>query len=116
GNWIFAYLEDKPIGMMGDTWFADIPDDGRYLEYLWIAPAWRRSGVASAFITKVIEDLKTRGVGSIWLWVLDGNDPAMNLYEKLGFEVHGKPVDLKGYPGRSETRMKKLDLSDLSAG
>ena len=54
-------------------------------------------------------------VGSIWLWILDGNEAARSLYENLGFEVVGGPVGLKEFPGRWETRMT-LNLSCPLAG
>jgi RimJ/RimL family protein N-acetyltransferase len=110
GNWILAYKFGEPIGMVGVTEYSDIPAGDRYLEYLWIAPAMRRTGAGSAFVSMVIDELASARVGSVWLWILDGNHTAGNLYKKLGFTVQGDPVDLVNHPGRWETRMT-LNLS-----
>ena len=110
GNWVLACLGKETIGLVGVTRCDDIPPSGRYIESLWITPAWRRFGLASVFICKVMRKLAADGVGSIWLWILDGNNPAGNLYKKLGFVDDGDPVILSHYTDRWETRMK-FDLS-----
>ena len=96
--------------MVGVTAFTDIPAQDRYIECLWIEPCLRGTGLALAFVGKVIDELADARVGSVWLWILDGNHAASNLYKKLGFTVQGNPVDLEKYPGRWETRMM-LSLS-----
>lgn len=111
GKWGLAYLGEEPIGLVGVTLCHDIPANGRYIESLWITPAWRRFGLASDFIGKVMEDLAADGVDSIWLWILDGNDAAWNFYKRLGFTAERGPVEIPQYPGRSETRMTRNLLS-----
>jgi hypothetical protein len=44
------------------------------------------------------------------LWVLDGNDVAMRLYERVGFTRNNHRQPLEARPGRSEERLR-LDLS-----
>lgn len=110
GSWILACLAGEPVGMVGVTAFNDIPAQDRYIEFLWIEPCLRGTGLASAFVGKLIDELAGARVGSVWLWILDGNHAASNLYRKLGFAFQGDPVDLEKYPGRRETRMT-LDLS-----
>ena len=106
GSWALAYREAEAIGMVGVTCHQEIPADGRYLEFLWLDPFWRRKGIASEFVRKVIDDLAAAQINSIWLWILDGNDAAWSFYKKLHFTVDRGPVDLAGHPGRWETRMK----------
>jgi ribosomal protein S18 acetylase RimI-like enzyme len=110
GEWALAYLDGRPIGMAGVTWFKDIPKCDRYIEYLWIDPARRRKGIASAFARMIIDELADDRIGTIWLWVMDGNRPASDLYTSLGFEAVGKSSPLKKLPGRWEDKMA-LDLS-----
>ena len=110
GNWALAYRESEAIGMVGVTRHQDIPADGRYLEFLWLDPFWRKKGIASEFVRKVIDDLAAARVNSIWLWILNGNDVAWNFYKRLGFTADRGPEELLKYPGRSETRMT-LNLS-----
>lgn len=113
GNWVLAYRGAEPVGMMGVTRCKDIPRNGRYIESLWIVPDYRRAGLASDFTCQMMQELARRGVGSIWLWVLDGNDAARSFYKKLGFVHNRGPVELGAkYPGRWETRLT-LSLSSL---
>lgn len=46
----------------------------------------RKKGVATALLKYLIDHLKARGVDELWLEVKQGNDEAIKLYEKLGFE------------------------------
>jgi hypothetical protein len=58
----------------------------------------------------VMQELAKDGVPCLWLWIIDGNREARNLYEKLGFSDADGSVPLADFPGRSETRMT-FDLS-----
>jgi ribosomal protein S18 acetylase RimI-like enzyme len=41
-----------------------------------------------------------------WLWILNGNDPALRLYEQFGFQSTNERQPLPGQPGRYEERMR----------
>lgn len=67
-------------------------------------PAHRNRGIASALMGAILQYAQTRGARHIALQVVDGNAPALHLYEKYGFisvgsvsyyrraAVHSQPV------------------------
>jgi ribosomal-protein-alanine N-acetyltransferase len=57
-------------------------------------PSLRRSGIASALLSRMTEDAARRKVGAIFLEVGVRNDAARSLYQRHGFTVEGKR---KGY-------------------
>jgi ribosomal-protein-alanine N-acetyltransferase len=60
-------------------------------------PEHRREGIANAIITKTMEAMREYKAKQCYLEVRLTNDPAVNLYKKLGFEVtrtiHGYYAD-----------------------
>jgi ribosomal protein S18 acetylase RimI-like enzyme len=50
-----------------------------------VAPDHRRRGIARALTEAAIRQVRSRGVGAVWLHVRDDNVPAFNLYTSLGF-------------------------------
>ena len=50
-----------------------------------VLPQFRRKGIARSLMAKTLEDMKWRGVEKLFLDVEEGNQPAISLYESLGF-------------------------------
>jgi ribosomal protein S18 acetylase RimI-like enzyme len=114
GEWIIGLLDGEEISLVGVTHVTDPHDpalEKHYVEYMWVAPGYRRSGVGHRMLDFALDRLYKSGVQSVNLWVLDGNLPAVALYEQMGFR-RTKVVNLltKEKPGRSEEAMW-LDLS-----
>jgi GNAT superfamily N-acetyltransferase len=57
---------------------------------MWVVPAARGRGVGRALGEAVIAWARERGFGGVVLWVTDGNDAAIALYERLGFAATGR--------------------------
>ncbi|MCW6050422.1 GNAT family N-acetyltransferase [Lyngbya sp. CCAP 1446/10] len=55
---------------------------------LYIAPEHRRQGLGAALIIQAENWARSRGDRQIGLQVFLNNQPAMNLYQKLGYESH----------------------------
>ena len=53
---------------------------------LYVEPAYRRQGIASALMQNVERWAKNRGYTQIGLQVFTADRPALSLYEKLGYE------------------------------
>jgi len=109
GDWNIGMEGDEPVGLLGCTRDRDVPAHQRYLEYLWVYPEWRNKGLALFMITAVLKTLRTSGVKTTFLWVLDGNHAAVRLYKRVGFVSSNHRQALEKRPGRSEERMH-LDL------
>lgn len=110
GSWNVGYADGRPVSLVGITREPDTPMDQCYLEYVWVAPTLRHQGVAFAMLNEVLAQLRESGVRTVFLWVLDGNDVAMRLYERVGFTRNNHRQPLAARPGRSEERLW-LELS-----
>jgi RimJ/RimL family protein N-acetyltransferase len=108
GEWTIEVRNDKAIALVGATREQDTPSDECYLEYMWVRPGFRRHGVATDLIRNVLRRLLNRGFATIWLWVLDGNEPARRFYEKCGFTSTGLIQRLHRSPSRSEELMRLI--------
>jgi ribosomal protein S18 acetylase RimI-like enzyme len=104
GEWTVEIRNDKPIAFVGITREQSTPPNECYLEYMWVSPGFRRCGVATDLIKNVLRRLLKHGFSTIWLWVLDGNEPARRLYEKCGFTS----TRLIQRPHRSPSRSEEL--------
>jgi ribosomal protein S18 acetylase RimI-like enzyme len=110
GDWSVGNIGGRPISLLGATREPDTTIHEYYLEYLWVSPECRRSGVASGMLTAVLDRLRTSGVQTAFLWVLEGNDAAMRLFRQVGFVSSNYRQPLAAHPGRSEERMQ-LNMS-----
>lgn len=68
---------------------------------MWVDPAARGAGVASALVAALVDRARELGVGELHLHVTDGNERAAGLYRGLGWVAVGEPepVDADD-PGR----------------
>lgn len=54
-----------------------------------VSPDYRRQGIAAQLVTRLMEELKSRGNHSLALEVRESNLGAISLYQKLGFTQVG---------------------------
>jgi ribosomal protein S18 acetylase RimI-like enzyme len=115
GQWNVMVADNKEIGLLGVTRETTMPEEECYLEYLWVAPEFRRDGVGSLLLKTVLDRLRDSGVRTVWLYILDGNDVAMHLYERFGFQnANGRQL-LPYHPAGGEELMKlQLGLPGLA--
>lgn len=109
GDWHVGFADGEPIGLLGVTRDASTPADACFLGYLWVAPEHRRRGVALRMIKVILDRLPADGVRTVFLWVLDGNDLAIRVYERAGFVRTNYSEALEARPGRTE-ELLQLDL------
>jgi ribosomal protein S18 acetylase RimI-like enzyme len=106
GEWHVMRAGAVDVGLVGVTREPDMPARECYLEYLWVAQAFRGRGVATLLLRAVLDRLHDSGVQIVWLYILDGNDPAMRLYQGFGFQSTNERQPLPGDSTRSEERMR----------
>ncbi len=106
GEWLIRISDGKVVGLLGVTREKASPQDKYYLEYMWVAPESRRSGIASDLIKVALGRLGDKGITTAWLWILNGNDTARRLYLQCGFTSTGIEQPLPDEPSRSEELMK----------
>jgi len=61
-----------------------------HLFALEVAPAWRRRGIGTAIVRRVLAEARQRQLRSVYLEVRVDN-PARRMYHRLGFRRVGKP-------------------------
>jgi RimJ/RimL family protein N-acetyltransferase len=114
GDWYVGIADgrppDEPVSLVGITREPNAPANECFLEYLWVVPEFRGHGVAFDMINSILDRLKSSGIRTVFLWVLDGNKKAGRLYKRLGFISCNRREPLEARPGSSEELMK-LDLS-----
>jgi ribosomal-protein-alanine N-acetyltransferase len=79
--WLVAMDGDRVAGYVGSQSVLGETD----MMNIAVHPDFRRRGIAEELVMKLVEELKVRGNHSLMLEVRVSNDPARNLYEKLGF-------------------------------
>ena len=62
---------------------------------MWVRPDCRRNGIGKSLLTEAIRWAEGKGASSIDLWVTEGNQPAVSLYERVGFSVTGEQDALR---------------------
>lgn len=78
-----ALVDGEPAGIAKLA----IRGDEGWIAGVGVGVPHRGSGVGRALMEGVIAEGRARGLGRIWLEVLVQNEPAIRLYEKLGFET-----------------------------
>lgn len=82
---LVAYEQDELLGYVG---IYCTLDEGEITNVA-VAPAARRRGIAWALLTELKQQLACRNVARIVLEVRVSNEPAIRLYEQMGFSVIG---------------------------
>ena len=83
--WVVAVEDEQVVCYVGSQSSIDETD----IMNIAVHPGWRRRGIAESLIDYLIKDLKNRGSHALMLEVRVSNDPAIALYEKLGFRQVG---------------------------
>jgi GNAT superfamily N-acetyltransferase len=103
-TWFTAVQGGRSIGLVAAV--RDPDTDDHYVESMWIEPAGRGQGAASALL-QAVEQLALREQKSILkLWVLDRNPAASEVYRRYGFNESGRRQALKNHPGVAEVEFR----------
>ena len=77
-----ALLDGEPVGICAVA----VRGDRGWIGGLGVAELHRSKGVGAVLMRRVIEDARILALRELWLEVLVQNEPAVRLYERLGFE------------------------------
>jgi GNAT superfamily N-acetyltransferase len=105
GDWHLCRLGRRRVGLLGITREPQDPAELRYFEYMWVVRRFRGNGVARYMLESALAQLRANGIRTVRLWVLDGNDVAVRLYEQVGFVRNGQVQKIADRPGRYEEQM-----------
>ncbi len=82
----FTVLENEvPVGLIFAD--SDFPEAQAFIDNIYVLPSHRRRDIGSQLVERVFALLKERGVRHVDLMVTANNEPAIQLYKSLGFEV-----------------------------
>ena len=84
--WLVAAEGNTVTGYIGSQTVMDETD----MMNVAVHPDFRRRGIAEALVNGLVEHLKELGSHCLTLEVRASNDPAISLYEKLGFSEIGR--------------------------
>ena len=99
--YLVAEHSGKVVGYMGLWW---ILDEG-HITNVAVRPGYRNRKIAEGIIRVMLEHTIGAGILHHTLEVRRDNQPAINLYEKFGFEVDGVlPVRRRGRPDHVAAR------------
>lgn len=105
--WFLVRADGETVGLA-----CGIPephdDAGRHLVGMWVEPAFRGRGLSDLLVAAVMAWARRERAETLALWVVDGNDRALGLYERLGFEATGERQPLPGRPEVMEFRMRLI--------
>jgi ribosomal protein S18 acetylase RimI-like enzyme len=104
-HWIVAVDDGEPIGVAG---LVDChPNEPHHVESIWVAPTHRNRGVFRSLLDRLIEIARQAGSTDLWLWVLEDNLDAREVYERLGFEWTRERQPIRPGHWRREMRLRR---------
>lgn len=86
---IFLAAEDE-TGKLAGYFVGNVITDYVHVLNIAVRQDCRKKGLARQFMQKAEQEALKRGLGALTLEVRENNEPAVNLYKKLGYEVKGR--------------------------
>ena len=86
---VFIAAEAENGDVLGYVGMMYVLDEG-YISNVAVSPDYRRTGIADALITRLLQIAKELELSFVTLEVRESNAPAISLYEKNGFSPVGK--------------------------
>ena len=101
--WFVAVENDHVAGYVGSQTVLDETD----MMNIAVHPDYRRRGVAEQLLIRLVTELKVRGSRCLTLEVRASNEPAKNLYAKLGFKEVGRRKNYYRNPRENALILRK---------
>ena len=101
--WLVAEVGGNVVGYIGSQSVLDAAD----MMNLAVAPEFRRQGIGESLVNALVAYLQQKGIIALLLEVRASNDPAIALYERLGFEQVGRRPNYYHHPKEDALIMRK---------
>jgi GNAT superfamily N-acetyltransferase len=111
--WFLVDDGARAIGVAAGIHEDDAPAQERHVVSFWVAPEFRKRGVAGPLLSSVVDWARQDGARLVTLWVVDGNEPAAKLYRRHGFLPTG---ERQLVPGSASVFEEKLELRLTACG
>jgi|SRR5690606_21647485 GNAT superfamily N-acetyltransferase len=102
----------RAVGMIGIMQEPGAPVEERLLVSLYVRESHRRQGIGKALLRAATHWAAVDDAKVVSAWVVDGEEPAMGLFSRCGFELTGERVRLPRSPDRYEARWSLALASD----
>jgi ribosomal protein S18 acetylase RimI-like enzyme len=106
GYCFLAQAGGRTVGTVAGFAEEDVPDE-HHLVAMWVEPAHRGTPAATELVEAVCRRAREDGAAAVRLWVVDGNERARRLYERLGFVSTGERQPLPSAPEISEELLRR---------
>ena len=106
-TWVIARLDGEAVGIARST-AEPAEAHRRHIEAVWVGSEHRRRRIASMLVRRLVDLIEAERdtePTEILIWIIDSNDAARALYEKLGFEPTGETQPIAGGEERIEERL-----------
>ena len=106
GGQVMFVAEDgaPPVGLVFGLLDPKRPSVAR-VGGMWVAPEARSRGAGRALLGAVVAWARERGLGTLELWVTEGNSAAARLYRRAGFVETGARAVLPANPALATLQM-----------
>jgi ribosomal protein S18 acetylase RimI-like enzyme len=104
-RWLMAVVDGEVVGVAGVV--QEPGDVEPYLVSMWVRPHHRGSGIARQLSDRLTSHSPSRDAHGVRLWVIEGNDVARQVYERMGFQLTGRSQYLPGDRSRMEYEMRR---------
>lgn len=84
GRLFIARVDSRSVGCIA---LKPILDSSCEMKRLYVEPFFRKEGIGEALVDRLISEAEKEGYSSMYLDTFQSFTPAINLYEKKGFEV-----------------------------
>ena len=101
--WLVAEIDGNVAGYVGSQSVLD----GADMMNLAVAPEYRRQGIAEALVFALVDHLRQKKIIALLLEVRSSNQPAISLYEKLGFVQIGRRPNYYRHPREDALILRK---------
>jgi len=91
-NRIFVALKGDYMVATTSAWEANYNGPVGLIHWVGTDPAYRGKGLGQALSIRALEELAARGYAEVWLNTSRNREPAVRLYERLGFHIHRETV------------------------
>ena len=102
-TWLVATEQERVVGYVGSQTVLGESD----MMNLAVDPSFRKLGIGESLVSKLISSLRSEGVYCLTLEVRVSNDPAIRLYEKMGFVRVGRRPNYYHHPKEDAFIMRK---------
>ncbi len=103
GKYLVAEVENEVQGfaVFGPARDSDLDKSASELVALNVHPKFWRQKLGASLLKRVIENVSQECYESVHLWVIKGNSPAIELYERSGFEYSGASKSDSHHSGKA---------------